>query len=567
MSDLSISKTIDQLAAVVKQDMKLGQKTVSIVSKVANGVVHSVQPSDAASDAQQAKKKAKKVTKTTSSIKTRVRSMEEKLEKAPFHWAVMSYISYIFLVVTGYLRELIWGIGPINTVFGREFNRDGYAPLYSSFEGFYTRNIFRRYKPVVGQPITSVPGSSVLLNDRESEDHYWTSKMISSKTDCINLGSYNYLGYAENEGPCTDSAVESVHAEGNTHCSSRQELGNLKCHQILEERVAEFVGTEDSITFGMGFATNSLNIPCLMSKGCLIISDELNHASLILGMRLSGATVMVFKHGNVEHLEKILRNAVIKGHPRTRRPWKKILIVVEGVYSMEGTICRLPEIVALKKKYGAYLYLDEAHSVGAMGPNGRGVVDYYNLNPHDIDIMMGTFTKSFGAAGGYLAGSRDLINHLRIHSQSSCYAMSVSPPVAMQVVAAMRQIMNRECAGLERIQRLADNSRYFRQRLQQMGLIVYGDDDSPVIPVLLIMPAKIRAFVEELKVKYNIATVSVGFPAVPMTQERARFCMSSSHNKETLDRALEAIDKIADELNLRYSRINRDKDTEITYGS
>ncbi len=252
------------------------------------------------------------------------------------------------------------------------------------------------------------------------------------------------------------------------------------------------------------------------------MSDELNHASLILGMRLSGATVMVFKHGSVEHLEKLLRSAIIKGQPRSRRPWKKIVIVVEGVYSMEGTIARLPEVVALKKKYGAYLYLDEAHSVGAMGPNGRGVVDYFGLNPRDIDIMMGTFTKSFGSAGGYIAGDKKLIDYLKANSQTFCYPMSVSPPVAKQVIAAMQQIMNRENAGLERIQRLADNSRYFRQRLKQMGLIVYGDDDSPVIPVLLIMPAKIRAFVEDMVTRFKIATVSVGFPAVPMTMERAR---------------------------------------------
>ncbi len=146
----------------------------------------------------------------------------------------------------------------------------------------------------------------------------------------------------------------------------------------------------------------------------------------------------------------------------TRRPWRKIVVMVEGVYSMEGTIVRLPEIIALKKKYGAYLYLDEAHSVGAMGPNGRGVVDYFGLDPGDIDIMMGTFTKSFGSAGGYIAGSRRLVRYLRSKSQAFTYPTSVSPPVAMQIVAAMRQIMGKEGRGLERIQRLADNSRYFR---------------------------------------------------------------------------------------------------------
>ena len=132
----------------------------------------------------------------------------------------------------------------------------------------------------------------------------------------------------------------------------------------------------------------------------------------------------------------------IQGHPRTRRPWKKVLIVVEGVYSMEGSIVKLPEIVAIKKKYNAFLYLDEAHSVGAMGPHGRGVVDYFGLNPKDIDIMMGTFTKSFGSAGGYIAGSEALIAHLRCQSHASVYASSVSPPVAMQVIASMEAIMS-----------------------------------------------------------------------------------------------------------------------------
>lgn len=561
-----ITKAIDKLSTEIKG---VGSQTAAIVNSVAGQKVLTVPTATATTNNSNANSKTTNSSHSRKKKRQRLLSTtigEEKLENVPLIWAIISYVSYIFLVVTGYLREAIWGIGPINSVFGREFKREGYAPLYSSFEGFYTRNIFRRFKPVVQQPICSVPAGEVYIRNRISEDHYWTSKMLDSSVKCINLGSYNYLGYAENEGPCTDAAVEAIGKNGISHNSPRSELGSLECHKELERTVAEFVGAEDAITLGMGFATNSLNIPSLVSKGCLILSDELNHASLILGMRLSGATVMVFKHGNVEHLEKLLRQAIIKGHPRTRREWNKILIVVEGVYSMEGTICRLPEIVALKKKYGAYIYLDEAHSVGAMGPNGRGVVDYFGLNPKDIDILMGTFTKSFGAAGGYIAGSKKLIDHLRTTSHAQTYSTSVSPPVAMQVVAAMKQIMNKECAGLSRIQRLADNSRYFRQRLKKMGLIVYGDDDSPVIPILLIMPAKILAFVETMKRK-GIATVTVGFPAVPMTKERARFCMSSSHDQQMIEKILDAIEETADELSLRYSQIPRNKDKVIKYGS
>jgi serine palmitoyltransferase len=230
-----------------------------------------------------------------------------------------------------------------------------------------------------------------------------------STKKCINLGSYNYLGFAETKGPCIDSAIESTRKLGLSACSTIQEMGTLSIHRELEATVAEFLGVEAAFVVGMGFATNSLNLPRLITKGCLVISDEFNHASLILGLRLSGASTKVFKHNNMENLESILRHAIIHGDVRTRRPWKKIFIVVEGIYSMEGTIVPLPEIVALKKKYGAYLYLDEAHSVGAMGPRGRGVVDYYGLNPSDVDILMGTFTKSFGSAGGYIAGSKKLV--------------------------------------------------------------------------------------------------------------------------------------------------------------
>ena len=218
---------------------------------------------------------------------------------------------------------------------------------------------------------------------------------------------------------------------------------------------------------------------------------------------------------------------------------------------MEGTIVNLPEVVALKKKYGAYLYLDEAHSVGAMGPRGRGVVDYYNLNPKDVDILVGTFSKSFGAAGGYIAGSKALIRMLRSKSQSFIYPSSMSAPVALQVIKSMELIMYSQ-EGLDRVKALARNSKYFRRRLQQMGFIVYGHDDSPVIPIILFMPAKVRAFVLECA-KFNVATQTAGVPATKFTEERARLCMCAGHTKEMIDEALDVIDKVGDYLHMKYS--------------
>lgn len=220
------------------------------------------------------------------------------------------------------------------------------------------------------------------------------------------MGSYNYLGFASNTGPCAEQSIEAIEKYGIATCSTRSELGTQPLHLELEQLTARYLGVEDAIVFGMGFATNSLNVPALLSPGCLVISDEKNHASIILGLRLSGATIRVFRHNNMPHLEKVLREAIGKGQPKTNEPWKKILIVVEGVFSMEGSIVNLPDLIVLKKKYNAYLYLDEAHSIGALGPNGGGVIDFYNCDPKDVDILMGTYTKSFGSAGGYIAGSK-----------------------------------------------------------------------------------------------------------------------------------------------------------------
>ena len=244
----------------------------------------------------------------------------------------------------------------------------------------------------------------------------------------------------------------------------------------------------------MGFATNALNLPSLLTPGCLVISDEKNHASIILGLRLSGATIKVYRHNNTKHMEKVISEAIFNGQPKNGKPWKKILIILEGVFSMEGSIVKLPEIIAIKKKYKAYLYLDEAHSVGATGPNGRGITDYFpNLNPRDVDIMMGTFTKSFGSAGGYIAGSKSLISFLRVNSHGHCYATSMAPPVAQQILTSMKIIMGLDGTneGKKRIDQLARNTRYFRKRLAQIGIITYGHEDSPVVPMLVYLFSKI----------------------------------------------------------------------------
>ncbi|KAL6975905.1 serine palmitoyltransferase component [Sarracenia purpurea var. burkii] len=198
-------------------------------------------------------------------------------------------------------------------------------------------------------------------------------RRTTKTSKCLNLGSYNYLGFAAADEYCTPRVIESLKRFSPSTCSSRVDGGTTILHTELEEIVAKFVGKPAAIVFGMGYLTNSAILPVLMGKGGLIISDSLNHNSIVNGARGSGATIRVFQHNTPSHLEKVLREQIADGQPRTHRPWKKIMVVVEGIYNMEGEICKFPEIVAICKKYKAYVYLDEAHSIGAVGKTGRGV--------------------------------------------------------------------------------------------------------------------------------------------------------------------------------------------------
>ncbi|TMS04186.1 serine palmitoyltransferase 3 [Larimichthys crocea] len=482
---------------------------------------------------------------------------QESFEQAPIYVAVMTYLGFGIVTLFGYFRDFLRAVGleKCHLAQEREEQKD-FIPLYQDFENFYTRNLYMRVRDNWNRPICSMPGPVFDLMERVSDDYNWTFRLTGRTIhNAINMGSYNYLGFAENKADFLKTVADKAQQYGVGVCSTRQEIGNLSIHEELEQLVADFVGAESAMTFGMGFATNSMNIPAIVGKGCLILSDELNHTSLILGARLSGATIRVFKHNNMQSLEKMLREAVCSGQPRTHRPWRKILIMVEGIYSMEGSVVRLPEIIALKKKYKAYLYLDEAHSIGAVGPTGRGVTELFDVNPADVDVMMGTFTKSFGAAGGYIAGKKELVDYLRSHSHSAVYASAMSPPVTEQIIRAMKCIMGKDgtTEGIRRIRQLARNTRYFRARLKEMGFIIYGNDDSPVVPLLLYMPGKVVAFAREM-LERKIGVVVVGFPATPITEARARFCVSAAHTRAMLNQVLHHLNEVGDLLCLKFSR-------------
>ncbi|CAG5019799.1 unnamed protein product [Parnassius apollo] len=461
-------------------------------------------------------------------------------EKCSLLTAALAHLGFYMLMFLGFINSFLF-----TPKVATERNREGYAPLYNSFEQLYSRYVYRRVRHCFNQPICSTPAAEVTINERYTDDYNWTFKFTDRTRRCINLGSYNYLGFAEPTGPRADAAAVASRRYGLALASPRAELGSCLLHKELEETTARFLGVEATIVFGMGFATNSLGLPGLLGPGTLALSDENNHASLILGLRQARATVRVFRHNDLAHLERIARAAIAE------RRWTKIVIVLEGVYSMEGSIVPLQGVVALKKRLGLQLYLDEAHSVGALGARARGVTDYCGVDPTDIDVLMGTFTKSFGAAGGYIAGSAKLIRWIRAHGHAHTYAHAMSPPMAAQVLAAMRALCTPQ--GLRRVRTLRDNTHYFRRRLREMGVVTYGHEDSPVVPMMVFTLSNISATLERLTAR-GVAAVGVGFPATPLYKSRLRFCLSAAHSREQLDTCLAAIQEVVEELGLQYSR-------------
>ncbi|KAF7726341.1 serine palmitoyltransferase component [Apophysomyces ossiformis] len=501
--------------------------------------------------------------------------LEHKMEAAPLYVLVCTYLNYFVLILFGHLRDILGKIFKPQAYSHLKMNQaslnfgfrslggltkklhvlQGYAPLVSDFDSFYTRRLYMRIRDCWNRPITGVASRTVQLLDRESHDFNKTFRLTGTTSNALNLASYNYLGFAQSSGPCAD-AVEAATARcGLASPSPRNEVGTTTIHTELEQLIARFMGKEDAMAVSMGFATNSTTIPALVSKGCLIISDELNHSSIVFGARLSGASVRVFKHNNMDDLRELLREVISQGQPRTHRPWKKILVIVEGLYSMEGTIVNLPELVELRKEFKFYLYVDEAHSIGALGENGGGVCDFYGVDPANVDILMGTFTKSFGAAGGYIAADKAVIDHLRINNHAFAYAEPFTVPVAQQVITSTKIICGEDGTdeGRRRIKQLAENAQYFATRLREMGFIVYGDHGSPVVPLLLFNPAKIPAFSREM-LKRGVAVCVVGYPATPIISSRARFCLSASHTREDLDHALDVISEVGDLLLLKVSQ-------------
>jgi serine palmitoyltransferase len=474
--------------------------------------------------------------------------LEEERQKPPIFTTVMTLFSYVILMVLGHMRETYRKFFP-----KKKGAKPGYAALVRDYDDFYQRRLYTRIRDCWNRPIDSRPSRVIGVMERTTKDFNQNFTLTGRILPCINLGSYNYLGFAEDTPHVTSNVLASIDQFGIAACSPAVELGQSVVVSELEGAIAKFVGKEDAIVCGMGFATNFAGLPALFCKDTLVFSDSLNHASLVAGVRMSGCRVKVFPHNDFRALEKMITNEIISGQPRTHKRYKRIVLLVEGIYSMEGQIVNLAALIAIKKRFKLMIYVDEAHSIGAIGEGGHGICQYCNVDPAEIDVLMGTFTKSFGSIGGYIASDKTVIDYIRGTASISTFCEGMSAVIAQQALSSIRVIEGRDGSdlGKRRIDQLAENSRFFRQGLIKLGLMVYGADTSPVIPVMLYNPGKMPAF-SRMCLERGLAVVVVGYPATSLIESRVRFCISANHTREDLQQSLDVIDEIADEFFLRY---------------
>lgn len=360
---------------------------------------------------------------------------------------------------------------------------------------------------------------------REIESDQDTEVIINGKK-VLMFGSNSYLGLT-NHPKIKEAAIAAIKKYGTGCAGSRFLNGTLDIHVELEKRLARFVGKEEAIIYSTGFQVNLGVISCLTGREDYIIWDELDHASIIEGRRLSFSTQLKFKHNDMTSLEKVLKSC----------PKDKVkLIVVDGVFSMEGDVANLPEIVALAKKYNAAVYVDEAHGIGVFGKQGRGTCDHFGV-AQDVDLIMGTFSKSFASLGGFVATDSITANYLRHNSRSYIFSASITPASTAAVSAAL-DIMESEP---ERIEHLWEMTHYALDGFRNMGCEI-GNTSTPIIPLFIRDNNKTFRITREL-FDEGVFVNPVVSPAVPSDSTLIRFSLMATHTKEQLDFALDKIQK------------------------
>jgi len=343
----------------------------------------------------------------------------------------------------------------------------------------------------------------------------------------VNLSSNNYLGLTTHPR-LRERAMQALERYGVGTGSVRTIAGTMSLHVELERRLAEFKQTEATVVFQSGFTANAGTVSALLTKDDVIISDELNHASIIDGCRLSRAAIKVFPHKDVDAARRILRDL-----PASQRK----LLITDGVFSMDGDLGPLPGLCAIAEEYGAIMMVDDAHASGVFGTNGRGTIDHFGLHGR-VDIQVGTLSKAIGALGGYVAGSRALIEFLYHRARPFLFSTSHPPAVAASCLAAIDVLESEP----ELIERLWDNTRFFKSGLQSLGFDT-GASESPITPVI-VGDAALAMKLSDVLFENGVFAQGLGFPTVPRGKARVRTIVTATHTRDELQFALDCFAKV-----------------------
>jgi glycine C-acetyltransferase len=352
------------------------------------------------------------------------------------------------------------------------------------------------------------------------------------------LCSNNYLGLT-NHPKMKQAATDAIATHGAGSGSVRAIAGNLDLHVELEKRLAGFKRAEASLVYQTGYAANSGLIPQLVGEADLIISDELNHGSIIDGVRLSRAERGVYKHADMADLERVLDEA-----ERHSPPFRRILVITDGVFSMDGDIAPLDKIAQLASEHGALVYVDDAHGEGVLGEGGRGIVSHFNLGRDMVQVEMGTFSKAFGVVGGHISGSDDLVKFAYNKSRTWLLSGSHPPAVAAACIAAIDVLENEP----ERVQTLWQHTRYFKKTMSELGFDI-GKSESPITPIM-VGEADVAKKLSARLFEEGVFALPIVFPMVAKGKARIRTIMNAALTREDLDFAIDAFAKIGKELTI-----------------
>jgi myxalamid-type polyketide synthase MxaB len=345
--------------------------------------------------------------------------------------------------------------------------------------------------------------------------------------ELLNYSSYNYLGMS-GDPIVSQAAMDAIARYGTSVSASRVVSGERPLHQALEREIADFLGTEDCIAYIGGHATNVTTIGHLFGSKDLIVCDALSHNSIREGCKLSGATVIEFPHNDWQTLDGILS--------QHRHEYEKVLIAIEGIYSTDGDLAPLPEIIEVKKRHKSFLLVDEAHSLGVLGATGRGIGEFFGVTPADVDLWMGTLSKSFASCGGYIAGCREVVEYLKYTAPGFVFSVGMSPANAAAALAAI-QLLKTEP---QRVARLCDRAKLFLELAKCNGLNTGTSKDSPIVPIIVGEPYKAVQLSQSL-VKRGINVQPMVYPSVPYNASRLRFFISCTHTQEQIDYTVNAI--------------------------